>query len=881
VSLDTRYQILEKIGSGSFATVYRARDTELGREVAIKQLHQEFIDDPQRMERFWQESQLLASLQHPNIVTIFDIVRERGWLVLELMQGSLAERLAGRQIDLRALRATLAHVLRALKYLHAQGIIHGDIKPGNLMIDARRRVKLGDFGLACRVATADGSLLKGTTKYMAPETVSDDFGDVGPASDLYSLGFSAYDLMCGPNFEELFPGLNAKGRNQQVAWMMWHAAPDRRLPEIGRVLEGVPPDLAKVVQKLTQKDQALRYKSADEALSDLQIDLKLVGGQSGNDVVSDDAPNDGKRRTYLAAGALAFSVLMSVALLFWPGGRGGPPQIQKTRGLIHLVDEDKNEFSIQDLNSGALETFKVPRKQLIFLLNEKRNILLRELKPGDHVEMTIDKNKPDLVVKMDVDRPVVTHGTLKELLLNESRLVLSMEEGSTRDELPVRVPESAVVKLNGQTVKLRDLQHGDRLVITHLTEPGDKTGRVLNSLTARRTVTTVGFVASYDPEQSILSIQIGQGTSAGSLKLPVVAKCKVTINGASAHDNAPLTAASLKPGDRVSMQHDTEITEITATRSLQFDGAVVAIDVDGDTLTVSLSNGERHTLAVGPKTEITLSLDKVKLADLRQFDNVRIAYSEDTEGNLSATTIDARRPVQTDRWTVVLGTQSYSDPTLSPLKYALNDARLVHAALLSRYAVSDQRGALLVDGTRKNWERQLGESLGSALPQTQILIYIVGHAYLGDDNEVYLAPKDFKFDDMSATGVSLDWLAGKLNDCKSKDKLLILDVTPAGNGKDLQRQLAGAALVNSLKTPLKSTTTIIACDKDQQSRNWEEKRHSLFGWMLAEAIQGAADTDRDLHLTPEELFTYLKVQSESAPTRVGNEQLPVLVEPLP
>ena len=391
MSLDTRYQILEKIGAGSFATVYRARDTELGREVAIKQLHQEFVDDPQRLERYWQEAQLLASLQHPNIVTIFDIVRERGWLVLELMQGSLAERLAGRQIDLRALRATLAHVLRALKYLHAQGIIHGDIKPGNLMIDARRRVKLADFGLACRVATADGSLLKGTTKYMAPETVSDDFGDVGPASDLYSLGFSAYDLMCGPNFEELFPGLNAKGRNQQVAWMMWHAAPDRRLPEIGRVLEGVPPDLAKVVQKLTQKDQSQRYKSADEALSDLQIDLKVVGGQTGNDVVSDDAPDDGKRRTYLAAGALIFSVVMSVAVLFWPSGKAGPAQIQKTRGLIHQVVEDKNEFSIQDLNSGALETFKVPRKQRIFLLNERKNILLRELKPGDHVELDIDK----------------------------------------------------------------------------------------------------------------------------------------------------------------------------------------------------------------------------------------------------------------------------------------------------------------------------------------------------------------------------------------------------------------------------------------------------------------------------------------------------------
>lgn len=879
MSLDTRYQILEKIGSGSFATVYRARDVELGREVAIKQLHQEFVDNPQRLERFWQEAQLLASLQHPNIVTIFDIVRERGWLIMELMQSSLAQRLAGRQIDLRALRATLAHVLRALKYLHSQGIIHGDIKPGNLMIDARRRVKLGDFGLACRVATADGSLLKGTTKYMAPETVSDDFGDVGPASDLYSLGFSAYDLMCGPNFEELFPGLNAKGRNHQVAWMMWHAAPDRRLPEIGRVLEGVPPDLAKVVQKLTQKDQSLRYKSADEALSDLQIDLKLVGGHSASDVVSDDAPNDGKRRTILAAAALGVSVLMSGVLLFWQPEKGGPVDSPRSRGLVYEVTPDKNEFVVQDLNTGALEPFRVPEKQSIYLVTEKKNILLRELKPGDHVEMEIDKTRRDLVVKMTVDRAVLTPGTLKELMLNESRLVLSMEEGSTRDDLPLRVPESAVIKLNGQTVQLRDLQHGDRLEVTHLSEPGANKGRVLNTLNARRTVTTVGTVASYDAEQSLLTIQVGQGAMAASLKLPVAADCKITVNGANTHQNVLLTAAALKPGDRVSVQHDTELTEIAATRSLQFEGVVHAIDTAGDQLTVLLSNGERHTLVVGPKSEITLALDKVKLNDLRQFDNVRVAYSEELDQTLNATTIDARRPVQTDRWTVVLGTQSYTDGALSPLKTALNDARLVQSALLSRYAVSEQRGALVVDGTRRDWERQLTDTLGSARPQTQVLIYVTGHAYADDENAVYLAPKDFQFDQMADTGLSLDWLAGKLNDCASNDKLLILDVTPPGKGKDIMRQLAGKALLDNLKTPLKSTTTIISCDQGQLSHVWDEKRQGLFAWMLAEGIQGAADADRDLHLTPQELFSYLTEQSESAEKRVFAAQTPVLVEP--
>ena len=305
-----------------------------------------------------------------------------------------------------------------------------------------------------------------------------------------------------------------------------------------------------------------------------------------------------------------------------------------------------------------------------------------------------------------------------------------------------------------------------------------------------------------------------------------------------------------------------------------------AIDEPGSLLTVSLANGERHTLAIDVKTEITLTLDRVTLGDLRQFDTVRVAYSEEADGTLKATTIDARRPPQSDRWTVVLGTQSYQDTTLSPLKTALNDARLVQAALLSRYAVSEQRAALIVDGTKKDWERQLTESLSSARPQTQVIVYVTGHAYLSDDDAVYLAPKDFDFANMAAGGLSLDWLAGKLNDCPSNDKLLILDVTPTGTGKDLQRQLAGRALVNKLKTPLQSTYTIVSCDEGQQSREWKEKRQGLFAWILADAFRGAADIDHDLHLTPQELMDYLTEQLKTAQERVSADQTPVSIEPM-
>ena len=169
-------------------------------------------------------------------------------------------------------------------------MIHGDIKPSNILVAPPNRVKLGDFGLARRASNEEGSLLKGTTKYMAPELLSGQFGAVGPASDLYSLGFTAYELMVGSHFESLLPTLATFGRNKQLAWMMWHSTADVKLPDIERVLEGVPEDLAHVIQRLIAKDQSQRYRSAHEALRDLQASpgrarqparRRRPGGRSG------------------------------------------------------------------------------------------------------------------------------------------------------------------------------------------------------------------------------------------------------------------------------------------------------------------------------------------------------------------------------------------------------------------------------------------------------------------------------------------------------------------------------------------------------------------------------------------------------------------------
>ena len=411
---ETRYELLETVGTGRYTTVYRARDRELNREVAVKQLRDEFLGGTLQLDRYWQEAQLLASLQHPNIITIYDINRQKGWLVMELMQGTLAERLAGRQMDLRGLKTTLAHSLRALHYLHDQGIVHGDIKPSNIMIDARRRIKLGDFGLARRVSDRDGTLLKGATRYIAPEVVSDDFGEVEASSDLYSLGFSAYELMCGEPFEELALGLGALRSNTagEDPWIEWHAAADRRLPRISEVLEGVPDDLAKVIQRLTEKDKSLRYETAQQALSDLNIDVKIIR-KDGDDAMqpkADDAesPAVDRRRT-LAIAALCASIFVSLLMVFLPGGGtptppGGGDTVSDVVVLEEVFDKG-HRLRVRNMTTGIESDLRLDDDVAVLVqrsAESREHATLGDLTPGDRLELKRAADDSKRIVEVTV-----------------------------------------------------------------------------------------------------------------------------------------------------------------------------------------------------------------------------------------------------------------------------------------------------------------------------------------------------------------------------------------------------------------------------------------------------------------------------------------------
>ncbi len=196
-----QYQIVARIGRGGMATVYRARQASLDRDVAIKVLPDFFAEDEGYRERFQQEARSIARLKHPNILNVFDFGQERGitYLVLELVEGgTLAERV-GRPMDLHEVIRIIRPIASALHHAHAQGVLHRDVKPSNILIHRDGTPVLGDFGLAkmagsVRRLTASGTVI-GTPEYMSPEQSAGD--PIGPASDQYSLAVVAYEMLTG------------------------------------------------------------------------------------------------------------------------------------------------------------------------------------------------------------------------------------------------------------------------------------------------------------------------------------------------------------------------------------------------------------------------------------------------------------------------------------------------------------------------------------------------------------------------------------------------------------------------------------------------------------------------------------------------------------
>ncbi|MGI8550253.1 MAG: protein kinase domain-containing protein [Dehalococcoidia bacterium] len=199
-----RFTVLGVLGTGGFATVYRAEDTQLRRQVALKLLHPHLSENPIFAQRFLAEARAMARLRHPHIVTIYDVgetADRRLYLVMELLEGTpLAARISQETpVPPEQVGALLTQLAAALDYLHQQGLVHRDLKPANVMVSEAGAVTLMDFGIARTLEeemplTQTGQVV-GTVAYMAPEQISG--GAIGPATDIYALGLLAYELFAG------------------------------------------------------------------------------------------------------------------------------------------------------------------------------------------------------------------------------------------------------------------------------------------------------------------------------------------------------------------------------------------------------------------------------------------------------------------------------------------------------------------------------------------------------------------------------------------------------------------------------------------------------------------------------------------------------------
>lgn len=260
------YEVFNEIGRGNSATIYEGFDLNFERPVAIKQLRRGALRA--EADAFKAEAKFLSGLSHPNIVHVYDYDGQRGWIVMELMRGSLAEQVRQGPLAADNVRDILRQSLRGLQCLHEKKKLHGEIKPGNLLIDELGAVKLCDT--AGVDVNGEHRLPNDSQRHVAPEVLnSDEFGTPSYSVDLYCLGLVALELLTGAKFASLFKGVEKNVAKQHMAWAQWHASPGETLPPVKRIVGGVPNDLAAVIDGLLKKHVRERYASAADALAAL------------------------------------------------------------------------------------------------------------------------------------------------------------------------------------------------------------------------------------------------------------------------------------------------------------------------------------------------------------------------------------------------------------------------------------------------------------------------------------------------------------------------------------------------------------------------------------------------------------------------------------
>jgi serine/threonine protein kinase len=312
-----RYRLEHHLGHGGMASVYLARDEELERSVAIKLLAESLADDQASRRRFLREARLAARLSHPNVVRVYDAGEDEGrpYIVMECVEGETLAELLARRGRLRPDEAIglALQACRGLEHAHAEGLIHRDVKPGNLLLARDGTLKIADFGIA-RAAegtalTQAGTVL-GTAAYLAPEQAAGE--EVTAAADLYSLGAVLYELLTGrPPYElDSLAELAAQQRSGAI-------------PPVRDLAPDAPPRLEETVMRCLARNPAYRPGSA----AGLALELAPEAAESATAPLRPEQKSHGRRapRLWLAFGATLVLAAVLLAVTFATGGSSPKP----------------------------------------------------------------------------------------------------------------------------------------------------------------------------------------------------------------------------------------------------------------------------------------------------------------------------------------------------------------------------------------------------------------------------------------------------------------------------------------------------------------------------------------------------------------------------
>jgi len=325
----SHYRIVEKIGQGGMGEVYRAVDTSLGREVALKILPDVFVSDPDRLARFRREARVLASLNHPNIAVIHALEEAEGvhLLVLELVSGpTLAERVAEGPLPVPEALAIGSQIAEALETAHEQGIIHRDLKPANVKVTPDGKVKVLDFGLAKAMsgphrapdhslsptvtsAGTDGGIILGTAAYMSPEQARGR--ELDRRTDIFSFGCVLYEALTG---RRAFSG-------DTVSDIM--AAVLTAQPDMGALPPAVPAGVRRLLRRCLAKEASRRLRDIGDAR--LEIDDALSGVESGLPAAPQGDAARPRRGWLTATGLVAAGLAGAAAVWLLAGTRSAEP----------------------------------------------------------------------------------------------------------------------------------------------------------------------------------------------------------------------------------------------------------------------------------------------------------------------------------------------------------------------------------------------------------------------------------------------------------------------------------------------------------------------------------------------------------------------------